>query len=687
MELIVMYLRIRSFVAVLLGLLPLASLLADNAADSESRLRETVSFLASDDLQGRGVGSPGIDKAADFLAQQFSKLGLRTDLFNGTPFQEFEMTLASELGPEATNRLSFVGPQGAGGHAKPIELKLSESFTPLAIGASAKIDLPLVFASFGITAKDLKRGDEKFTYDDYAKIDAKGKAVIIIRKEPQQKDKNSPFDGDKNSQYAPFVRKIENAVEHGAAAIIFVNDAAELSGKREENTKLLKAALDKLSELREELSKTSLSDEAFQKAATAVSKAAADAAELSKALASGGDSLLPFAGAGTTAGNNKIPIFFATRAAIDQLLAAAGQKDLATLERGIDADLTPRSVELAGWKAQGESNVVEKKTTVKNVVAVLDGAGPLANETIVIGAHYDHLGFGGDGSLAPWTTDIHNGADDNASGTATLLEVAHRLATSGKKPNRRIVFIAFTGEEKGLYGSAHYVRQPRFPLENTIAMFNLDMVGRLTDDKFAVYGTGTAKEFDPLVEKLSEQFGFKLTKHAGGYGPSDHNSFYAKHIPVLHLFTGTHSDYHRPSDDTEKLNIAGMRRVADFLIDVVQATDSTTARPSYVEIRKVESISGPAEGDRPSFGSMPAYPNPVKDGVLLEAVLEGTAADKAGIKGGDVLTKFGDDKITILEDFEGALRKHKPGDKVKVTVRRGTEIIEAEVTLGRRRSM
>lgn len=658
---------------------------AESAADSESRLRASVNYLASDELQGRGVGSPGIDKAADFIAQQFSKLGLRTDLYNGTPFQEFEITLASELGPADTNRLSFVGPKEASGLAKPIELKLGESFTPLAIGSSAKVDLPLVFAGFGITAKDLKRGDEKFIYDDYANIDAKGKAVIILRKEPQQKDKTSPFDGDKITQYAPFARKIENAVEHGAAAIIFVNDAPEISGKHEENVKLLKAALDKLSELRQELAKTPLSDEAFQKAATAVSKVAAEAAELGKALTAGGDSLLPFTGAGETSGNNKLPIYFCTRAAVDQLLAAAGQKNLTALEGEIDADLTPRSIDFVGWRALGQTNVVEKKATVKNVVAVLDGEGPLANETIVIGAHYDHLGFGGAGSLAPWTTDIHNGADDNASGTATLLEVAHRLATSGKKPQRRIVFIAFTGEEKGLYGSAHYVRQPRFPLENTVAMFNLDMVGRLTDDKFAVYGTGTAKEFDPLVEKFCAQFGFKLTKHAGGFGPSDHNSFYAKKIPVLHLFTGTHNDYHRPSDDSDKLNIAGMRRVADFLVDVVKATDSTDARPSYVEIRRVESISGPAEGDRPSFGSMPAYPNPVKDGVLLEAVLEGTAADKAGIKGGDVLVKFGENKITILEDFEGALRQHKPGDKVKVSVRRGTETIDVEVTLGRRR--
>lgn len=657
---------------------------AENAADSESRLRETVGYLASDELQGRGLGTAGIDKAADYIANQFTRLGLRTDLYDGTPFQEFEITMAAEMGPADNNRLSFIG-TGSSGEAKRFDLKLSEGFTPLAISGSGAVEAPLVFAGYGITAKDLKQGDKPFTYDDYAGIDAKGKVVIVLRKEPQQKDKKSPFSGDQNSPHALFNRKIENAVAHGASAIIFVNDGLELTSKREESTKLLKASLDKLAELREQLAKTPQSDELFLKTAGSVSKAAAEAAELGKTLAAGGDTLLPFSGAGESGTHQKTPIYFCTRAAVDELLAAAGQKTLGTIEREIDADLKPRSFELAAWRAVGETNVIEKKSKVKNVVAVLDGEGPLANETIVLGAHYDHLGFGGSGSLAPWTTDIHNGADDNASGTATLIEVARRLATASPHPRRRIVFIAFTGEEKGLYGSAFYARQPRFPLENTIAMFNLDMVGRLNDDKLAVYGTGTAKEFDPLVERLCQEQGFKLTKHAGGFGPSDHSSFYAKKIPVLHLFTGNHSDYHRPSDDSDKLNIAGMRRVADFLVDVVKAVDGTDSRPSYVEIRRVESIAGPVEGDRPSFGSMPAYPNPVKDGVLLEAVLEGTAADKAGIKGGDVLVKFGDNKITVLEDFEAALRQYKPGDTVKVTVRRGEQIIEANVTLGRRR--
>ena len=606
----------------------------ENAAESESRLRETVGYLSSDELEGRGVGTPGIDKAAEFLAGEFKKLGLKTDLYEGTPYQEFEVTIAAEMGPTSDNRLSLIGPASAGASAPSVsELKLGESFTPLAVGGKGQFDAPLVFAGYGITAKDLKRNGAAFTYDDYAGIDAKDKVVIIIRKEPQQKDSASPFDGTQTTQHAVFTRKISNANEHGAAAVILVNDFPEVN--KPMGVK---------------------------------------------------DELLPFTGAGETSTYRKLPVYFCTRAAINAVLKQAGGKDLDSLERDIDSDLVPRSFALTGWKGRGEANVVEKKAKTKNVIAVLEGEGPLADETIVLGAHYDHLGHGGNGSLAPWTTDIHNGADDNASGTATLLEVAQRLSR-GPKPQRRIVFIAFTGEERGLLGSARYTREPRYPLEKTVAMFNLDMVGRLTDDKLVVYGTGTATEFDPLVERLCQELGFKLTKQPGGFGPSDHSSFYSKKVPVLHLFTGTHKDYHRPSDDADKLNIAGMRRVADFLMQATLETDRAKARPTYVEIRQIEKIAlDPSEGERPSFGSMPAYPNPVPDGVLLEAVLEGSPAEKAGIKGGDVLIRFGESKITVLEDFENALRKHKPGDRVRVAVRRGTESVEAEVTLGRRRS-
>ena len=655
---------------------------AENAAESEARLRESVTYLASDELEGRGVGTEGLNKAAEYLASQFSQMGLRTDLFDGTPFQKFEVTVTTEMGPAEQNRLTIWGPPIEGDRPRPTALKLGEEFTPLATGGSGAFDAGLVFAGYGITAKDLKRGDETITYDDYANIDVKGKAVIILRKEPQQKDEKSPFDGEKPSQHALFMRKISNANEHGASAVIFVNDGNELASRSEEGKKALLTALDKLAKLRADF-EAAADAAARDKLAGEIATAAEEAANHSKLLAKV-DALLPFQGAGDEGSHRKLPVYFCTRSAIEPALKEMLGKDLAAIEAEIDADLVPRSAELGNWKALGETNVVQKKAEVKNVVAVLEGEGPLADETIVVGAHYDHLGMGGAGSLAPWTTDIHNGADDNASGTATLLEVARRLATTAQKPRRRIVFIAFTGEERGLLGSAHYVRQPRFPLENTVAMFNLDMVGRLTDEKLMVYGTGTAKEFEPLVEKLCQHYNFKLTKHPGGFGPSDHSSFYAKKIPVLHLFTGTHSDYHRPSDDSPKINVEGMRRVTDMLVDVVQTTDAAEQKPTYIEVKRVESLVT-GDPNRPSFGSMPAYPNPVENGVLLEAVLPGSPAEKAGVRGGDILIKLGDSRITALEDFESALRKHKPGDKVKVNVLRDGKTLEFEVTLSQRR--
>jgi len=663
-------------------LLLAAAQAAENAAESESRLRNDVTYLASDALEGRGAGTAGLNKAADYLAKRFSEMGLKTDLFGGQPFQNFEIVVSAELGPAAKNRLSLIGP------GQPLELKMGEAFSPLATGGTGAFDAPLVFAGYGITAKNLKRGNEPFEYDDYAKIDAKGKVVILIRKEPQQQDEKSPFGGKTNTTYATFAVKLRNAIAHGAAAVIIVNDKQELTSRRDQDTKLLKASLDTLAGLRDKLATATPGTPDFDKLTASVAKTAGEAAELGKQLAANPDVLLPFEGAGPKSTQRKLPVLFCTRAAIDPVLKAGIGKDLATLEQEIDGDLVPRSAELAGWRATGESEVNEVKAKIKNVVAVLEGSGPLADETIVVGAHYDHLGFGGEGSLAPWTTEIHNGADDNGSGTATLLEVAQRLAATAK-PRRRIVFIAFAGEELGLYGSDFYTRQPRFPLEKTIAMFNLDMVGRLKDENLIVYGTGTAKEFDPLAEKLCQQFGFKITKHAGGLGPSDHASFYKKQIPVLHLFTGTHRDYHRPSDDTDKLNIPGMRRIADWLVEAIQITDAAEQRPSYIKNDKFEQITDnsqdPASGERASFGSMPAYPNPAKDGVQLEAVLEGGVAEQAGIKAGDVLLQLGDKPTTDLNAFQEALTHYKPGDKVKVIVRRGEKRIETEVTLGRRR--
>jgi Zn-dependent M28 family amino/carboxypeptidase len=316
------------------------------------------------------------------------------------------------------------------------------------------------------------------------------------------------------------------------------------------------------------------------------------------------------------------------------------------------------------------------------VIAVLEGEGPMAEETIVVGAHYDHLGRGESGSLAIGSKEIHNGADDNGSGTAALLEVTRQLADREKKLPRRVVFIAFTGEERGLLGSGHYVHHPLFPIENTVAMLNMDMVGRMKDDELVVYGTGTAKSFDGLIDELNERRGFKIKREAGGFGPSDHSSFYARKIPVLHFFTGLHNDYHRPSDDANKLNVPGIRRVSEMVAEAVVSIAEAEQRPEYHQTQRESLRPGdrPA-GDRPYFGSIPNLAGGEEEGYAIQGVGNDSPAQKAGLQAGDVIIRLGKNKIGNLADFDSALRKYKADDKVPVIVRRDGKEVKLEVVL------
>jgi hypothetical protein len=322
--------------------------------------------------------------------------------------------------------------------------------------------------------------------------------------------------------------------------------------------------------------------------------------------------------------------------------------------------------------------VEAKRIDAKNVVAVLEGQGPHAGETIVIGAHYDHLGRGEPGTLEPGSHEIHHGADDNASGVAAMLEITRQLAGREEKLPRRIVFIAFTGEERGLFGSAHYVKDPLFPLDKTIAMLNLDMVGRLTDDKLIVYGDGTAAQWDNLLDRLNEKHAFQITRHSEGFGPSDHSSFYAKQIPVLFFFTGTHKQYHRPSDTFDTINVDGMRRVADFVADAAIAIAESDDRPTYKEVAGGSQFA--KSGDRPYFGSIPDFSQD-QPGYALMGVSKGGPAETAGIQGGDIILKLGDYPIANLDDFDTALRKFKSGDRVTVLLKRGNDELKFAVTL------
>jgi hypothetical protein len=587
---------------------------------AEARLKNDVSFLADDARDGRAPGTRGIEASADYIAAAFKDAGLKPAQGAQGYFQPFTISGIPVLkaGPE----LVASGPEG-----KEVKAPRAD-FSPLALGSSAAVDgLPIVFAGYGITANN---PEKKLDYDDYAFEDVQGKAVLILRREPQQDRADSPFDGKRNSDFATFRHKATNAFQHGAAAVLLVNDFAGLKD--------------------------------------------------------GKDELLTVLGGGPEM-NSNLPFVMINRAFADALLAEAGEPALKTLETQIDADLRPRSRALRGWTLRLKYDIDRMPIETKNVVGVLEGSGPLADETIVVGAHYDHLGHGGlfSGSLALLSKDIHNGADDNASGTAMVLEMARRLARREDPLPRRVVFMAFSGEERGLLGSKYYVEHPLYPLKSTVLMVNFDMVGRLNrESELTIYGTGTSPGFDLLVDALGKSSGFTVKKIAEGHGPSDQESFVLKDIPVLFAFTGTHRDYHRPSDDTALINFAGMARIADLgellLLDVIRRPE----RPAFVKVERRGRSGDPGRaGVGVYLGSIPSYDDDSK-GVKLSGVREGSPAEKGGLKAGDIIVKFGGKPIATIYDYTESLGHYKPDDKVEVVVRRDGHDVSLQVTLGKR---
>ncbi len=322
----------------------------------------------------------------------------------------------------------------------------------------------------------------------------------------------------------------------------------------------------------------------------------------------------------------------------------------------------------------------------RNVIGLLPGRDPvLRNETVIVGAHYDHLGLGGFGSLDPDSTgSVHNGADDNASGSAMLIQIAQHLAQS--PPARTVIFIAFSGEELGLLGSSYYVKQPIYPLSSTLAMINLDMVGRLRDKRLIVYGVRTAKEFPALLDSLNWHAGFDLKARGDGYGPSDQSSFYAAGRPVLHIFTDLHEDYHRATDDWQKINPDGFRKVADFTTGLVTALANRPTRLTLVEAPPPPpptASATPGSGYGAYLGTIPDMSdNP--GGVRLVGVRAGSPAEQAGLRGDDIIVRIGDMDVPDLQAMTDALRSHQPGDSVDIVIHRGDQRTTVRARLGTR---
>jgi Zn-dependent M28 family amino/carboxypeptidase len=313
---------------------------------------------------------------------------------------------------------------------------------------------------------------------------------------------------------------------------------------------------------------------------------------------------------------------------------------------------------------------VVKEIRGNNVVAFLDKG---SENTVVIGAHYDHLGMGSESSLHRGEAQVHNGADDNASGVAVMVELAERLKNQPSTNN--YLFIAFSGEEKGLWGSNYYCKNPTYPLEKVNYMINMDMVGRLKEERtLAINGVGTSPAWMPALEGIAID-SIEIVTTESGVGPSDHTSFYLQDIPVLHFFTGQHEDYHKPSDDVEKINVEGMLSVTDYISELIVALDDD----GKLEFTKTKDQDN---DDTPRFtvtlGVIPDYLFS-GNGMRIDGVSEGKVAEKAGIQKGDVVIQMGDVEVTDMMSYMDGLGKYTSGDSASVTVQRGEEQLQFDI--------
>ena len=323
----------------------------------------------------------------------------------------------------------------------------------------------------------------------------------------------------------------------------------------------------------------------------------------------------------------------------------------------------------------------------RNVIAIWPGSSPaLRGEVVVVGAHYDHLGLGGFGAMDPDSTGkVHNGADDNASGTAAVMEIG-RILGGRAKPARTIVLVAFSGEELGTLGSSFFVQHavPQ-PADSIYAMLNLDMVGRLKNARLAALGAATAREFPALLDSLNTPPRFDLRASGDGWGPSDHAVFFAARRPVLHFFTDLHEDYHRSTDDWDKINVSGIAQISQFVADLAWTLANRQAPLTFVDAPRPQASTGGSGGYGAYLGTIPDMTGGgTPDGVKITGVRAGSPAEQAGLKSGDVITAIGTKRVVNLFDMTDALRSHQPGDTVTIVVKRDGAEQRVTAVLGKR---
>lgn len=580
---------------------------------SAATLQKHVSYLASDELDGRRTGTPGANEAAKYIAKEFERLGLRpapaTDsrkinVMSARYLQTFPYIGSVEL--DKNNVLSVRGNE-------TLNFRVGEDWIPLGISINKKLDLTeVVFAGYGITANELNHNDYNGTY-------SKTQVAVIQKGTPDGDNPHSKFTTAGQLRF-----KVAAAQNAGVGALLIVSSEDDLK-----NDALAKLHYD-------------------------------------------------------NAGLAGIPVAVISKQTAEKITNAK-QLTLAT-------------------------DVIRADVPAYNVIGVIEGSDPvLKNEYIVIGAHYDHLGRGGEGSLAPRPGEIHHGADDNASGTAGVIELARIFSTQRPKLKRTLVFIAFGGEEEGLLGSNYYVNHPLVPLDKTVAMINMDMIGRMKDRKLVIGGVGTAKEWREFITQanmsqkttiaansgspapkgvpivvsangrpimtVDPNGAFELTMNEDGYGPSDHSSFYSKQIPVLFFWTGTHNDYHKPSDTFEKINYNDEARILSLVARIVRDVDSADPRLTFTTAKSAPPRGG---GFRVYLGTIPNYADS-NDGLLLDGVRDDSPAAKAGLKAGDKIVKIGSREVKNVYDYTAALGDMKAGQEYVIEVMRGGEKLSLKI--------
>ncbi|MCH8333170.1 M20/M25/M40 family metallo-hydrolase [Candidatus Sumerlaeota bacterium] len=588
----------------------------------EADLKSHVEFLASESLEGRLTGTEGERLAAEYIIERYEAIGLEPIAGIGGFTTQFSFTAAVHAGRD--NRLESlrVEPnphvtleERIASASETEAFVFDEDFSPLALSDEGETQGVVAFAGYGLVVPS--EGGE-LLYDSYADLDAEGKIILVLRFVPEDV---SPETRQIYNRYAGLRYKALQARERGAAGLLVV------SGPNSPNAgSLVSLGLD------------------FGGASSGIVVASVNIETANRLLASSGKTIQELQSA-LDSGEERITL------SVDDTVVR------------LNVDLEPET------------------RTGHNVLGLLPPTGGLRadSELLVIGAHYDHLGRGkGGNSLAGKGEEgeVHPGADDNASGVAALLEIAGALASSPLRRDRGVIFAAWSGEEIGLLGSSSFCKDPPVELSLVIANLNMDMLGRMQENRLSVQGVGSSGDWRGLLERKNVLAGFSLALGEDPYLPTDSTSFYLKEIPGLHFFSGAHEDYHRPTDTPDRINYADLDRATEFIESIARELITKPLRPAYAEVQpRSKGPQGGRDVMRAYLGTIPDYASEGIKGTKLSGVSSGAPADKAGIKGGDIIVELAGQKIENIYDYTYALDAVKIGEPVEVVIERDGERI------------